>query len=98
MWPPSIAIRPLNTGAIAFSVRSPLGRSKQAEDSAFAREIAGVRQDAPSVRNMPSRSPRGSTTETLILAPISSTFALAAARITSDSAIVNVAIFTSICL
>src|SRR5215831_1512699 len=85
MWPPSIAIRPRNTGDMALSVSSPLARPKHAAATALAREIGGVRQEAPSVRNMASKSPRGSTTDTLILA-------FAAARICSASASVKDAI------
>src|SRR5262249_29065552 len=89
MCPPSMAIRPRNTGDKAFSVSSPLARPKQAAATALAREIGGVRQEAPSVRHMVIKSPRGSTTEMLILAPIASTLALAAARICSASASVK---------
>jgi hypothetical protein len=48
-----------------------------------------VRQEAPSVRHMVIKSPRGSTTEMLILTPIAITLALAAARICSASASVR---------
>src|SRR5215510_16000113 len=92
MWPPSIAIRPRNTGDMALSVSSPLARPKHAAATALAREIGGVRQEAPSVRNMAIKSPRGSTTDTLILAPIAITLAFAAARICSASASVKDAI------
>src|SRR5882724_11909937 len=92
MWPPSIAIRPRNTGDNAFSVRSPLARPKHAAATALAREMGGVRQEAPSVRHMVIKSPRGSTTEMLILAPIAITLAFAAARICSASASVKDAI------
>src|SRR5215831_16441517 len=92
MWPPSIAIRPRNTGDMALSVSSPLARPKHAAATALAREIGGVRQDAPSVRNMAIKSPRGSTTDTLILAPIAITLAFAATRICSASASVKDAI------
>src|SRR5687768_11489733 len=92
MCPPSIAMRPRNTGDIALSVSSPLARPKQAAATALAREIGGVRHDAPSVRHMVIKSPLGSTTETLMLAPICSTLAFAAARICSASARVNDAI------
>src|SRR6266542_1604651 len=89
MWPPSIAIRPRNTGDSAFSVSSPLARPKQAAATALAREIGGVRQEAPYVRHMAIKSPRGSTTDMLMLAPIAITLALAAARICSASASVK---------
>src|SRR6266851_10500806 len=92
MWPPSIAIRPRNTGDKALSVRSPLARPKQAAATALAREMGGVRQEAPSVRHMVIKSPRGSTTEMLILAPIAITLAFAAARMCSASASVKDAI------
>src|SRR5262245_9565570 len=98
MWPPSIAIRPRNTGDIALSVSSPLARPKHAAATALAREIGGVRQEAPSVRNMAIKSPRGSTTDTLILAPIAITLAFAAARICSASASVKDAIGCSPCV
>src|SRR5712691_4213899 len=89
MWPPSMAIRPRNTGDKAFSVSSPLARPKQAAATALAREIGGVRQEAPSVRHMVIKSPRGSTTDMLILTPIAITLALAAVRICSASASVK---------
>src|SRR5262245_4246279 len=92
MWPPSIAIRPRNTGDNALSVSSPLARPKQAAATALAREMGGVRQEASSVRNMAIKSPRGSTTDTLIFAPIAITLAFAAARICSASASVKDAI------
>src|SRR5215471_45624 len=98
MWPPSIAIRPRNTGDMALSVSSPLARPKHAAATALAREISGVRQEAPSVRNMAIKSPRGSTTDTLILAPIAITLAFAAARICSASASVKDAIGYSPCV
>jgi hypothetical protein len=42
--------------------------------TALAREMGGVRQEASSIRHMVIKSPRGSTTEMLILAPIATTF------------------------
>jgi len=47
-----MAISPRNTGDKAFSVNSPLARPKQAAATALAREIGGVRQEAPSVRHI----------------------------------------------
>jgi len=78
-------------GAWELSVREPLATSKLAEATALPRETTGVRQGAPSILHMVIRSPRGSTTEMLILTPSSIIFALDPAKIVSASESVKLA-------
>ena len=61
--PSSCSIKARMKGACELSVISPLDLPKHAEANALPRDNGGVRHNAPSIRAIAIRSPRGSTTE-----------------------------------